>query len=168
MTDSIIITNKTIRHGQIIIIFPGTPQKTPTRPSKPFATSIKSDCVVLSWDMPISTEVQHFEIKYKTAKETTWNTVLIKDMTSEHTVDGLLQETEYMFKVKAHFEDTESEYSDESDPVRTRQSPASVLKEVCVKLQDGQPAFYKLPLTENIPARNEPFKTRKLEFGTFL
>ena len=120
--------------------------------------------------MPTSAEVNFFEIKYKTAKESTWNknTILTKDMTPEHTVDGLLQETEYMFKVKAHFEDTESEYSDESDPIRTRQSPASVLKKACMKLQDGQPAFYKLPLNENIPARNEQFKTRKLELGTFL
>ncbi|XP_041349194.1 twitchin-like [Gigantopelta aegis] len=145
-----------------------THSRASVKPSKLCAISTESDCIVLSWDMLSDEDVCYYEVKYKTLKETTWgkNTVLTKDTASVQTISGLLQETEYVFKVKAHFEDSESEYSDQSDPIKTSQSSALAVKGFCVKLQDGEPAFYKLPLCENVAARNERFKTRKFEFGS--
>ncbi|XP_041349195.1 uncharacterized protein LOC121368524 [Gigantopelta aegis] len=139
-----------------------------TKPSKPYTKDTGIDYIDLYWEKPEDEGVLYYEVRHKPLKESIWNenSVSTQDDTPEQCIRGLLQETEYVFKVRAKYNDVDGEFSDQSNTIRTNQSPAFYLTKFCTKLQDGEPTFYKLPLQENVYARNEFHKTRKFEFGS--
>ncbi|XP_069103053.1 uncharacterized protein [Argopecten irradians] len=138
------------------------------RPGKPTRADSGSDYIRLAWKVPDDENVLYYEMKYKQTQEELWSkeSAITSDTSPNIYVRGLLQDTEYEFKVRGHYKDGEGEYSGQSESIRTLQSPALSVRQACMKLQDGEPAFYKVPLTEHKQARSEEFKTRKCEFGS--
>ncbi|XP_069101783.1 uncharacterized protein [Argopecten irradians] len=146
----------------------GFQNKHSRRPGKPTCSDSGSDYIQLAWKVPDDKNVLYYETKYKQAQKELWNkeSVMTRDTSPSIYIRGLLQDTEYEFKVRGHYKDDEGEYSEKSESIRTPKSPALSVRQKCMKLQDGEPSFYKVPLTENKKARNEKFKTRKCEFGS--
>ncbi|XP_033725305.1 uncharacterized protein LOC117315267 [Pecten maximus] len=138
------------------------------RPGKPTRSDSGSDFIRLIWVAPDDKNVLYYEVKNKLIQDELWskNSATTTDDSSQIFVRGLLQDTEYTFKVRAHYKNGEGDFSGQSDAISTLQSPALSVRNVCVKLQGGEPAFYKLPLKENMDARSTEYKTRKCEFGS--
>lgn len=85
------------------------------------------------------------------------------------TVAGLKANTSYTFKVKINDDKTgkDGQFTVESDPITTRESPALGVLMKAEKIEQGPPKVYRLPIKENISARNEQAKTRKFSLGNY-
>ena len=82
------------------------------------------------------------------------------------TVDGLRGETEYEFKVCAvDDEGNDGPFSFPPIVMSTRPSLARSVKRESIKIKDGNPEIYKIPLEKCRNATNKFAKTKKCFFG---
>ncbi|CAC5383634.1 unnamed protein product [Mytilus coruscus] len=130
-----------------------------------------SDSTDLQWKTNRAlTADESFQIMYKEAPNGKWKQFNNKGMCKEPiiTVNGLQAETSYIMKVRIVNEctGTDGPFSEESDTIKTRQSPAIGMLKSSEKVSSDVPSIYRLPIKENVSARNESAKTRKFYLGT--
>lgn len=81
------------------------------------------------------------------------------------TISGLMANTNYVFQVRAVFEDQEGGYGPQSDDVSTLTSLGIEWLDFSLLVKKGNPFIYR-PLTQESKfSRNPTAKTRKLELG---
>ena len=90
-------------------------------PGKPTVLDVGSDYVCIVWDEPEEQTVTYYEIKLKPTKDATWLKVsyFTDDDRPVMLIRDLDHDTEYEFKVRAHYESEEGPFSDNSNPVMT-------------------------------------------------
>ncbi|KAL5004144.1 hypothetical protein ScPMuIL_017600 [Solemya velum] len=136
-------------------------------PGKPMASDVGVDNITLVWSEPGETNVEYYEIKFKRPGEMKWcKTSLSTDDAQAHfRMESLCQDTEYEFKVRPNYGDYEGEFSEKSEPIKTKRSQALKMLELSSKFQDGSPALYLLPLVPDQEATCEEQRTRKYVLG---
>ncbi|XP_063404458.1 uncharacterized protein LOC134687928 [Mytilus trossulus] len=137
---------------------------------KPYSTESKSDRTVLQWRAERElTEDETYQIVFKENPTGKWKPYVPKERCYKPkvTVAGLKANTSYTFKVKINDDKTgkDGQFTVESDPILTRESPALGVLMKAEQIEHGPPKVYRLPIKENISARNEQAKTRKFSLG---
>ncbi|XP_063417427.1 uncharacterized protein LOC134699954 [Mytilus trossulus] len=113
-----------------------------------------------------------FQIIFKESPETQsaiWKTYNTESCFQPHIeILGLTPKTSYIFKVRIVNKRTGEEFpfTDESELIKTQESPAKHVLKKARKTKAGSPAVYTLPIKENRSARNVKAKTRKFYLGT--
>lgn len=130
----------------------------------------RSDSIVLQWRTEQElTANEAYHIVFKECFHGKWRPYVSirKCITPKITISGLKASTSYIFKVKITDANTgkEGTLSIESDPITTKESPALGILTRAELIKNGPPKIYRLPLVENISARNEMAKTRKFFIG---
>ena len=94
-------------------------------PGKPTVLDVGSDYVCIVWDEPEEQTVTYYEIKLKPTKDATWLKVsyFTDDDRPVMLIRDLDHDTEYEFKVRAHYGSEEGPFSDNSNPVMTNCLP---------------------------------------------
>ena len=134
-------------------------------PGKPMARDIKSDSITLAWTTPTDFDTDdYYQIRYK-AKGGKWRFFDEQPSVGTTVVTSLTADTVFVFQVRVVHDDMEGPYSPISDEFCTRKSPANILFGFSEKMRDGPPDVYKLPVTENVTARNTTAKTKKFDLG---
>ncbi|KAL5004146.1 hypothetical protein ScPMuIL_017602 [Solemya velum] len=136
-------------------------------PGRPGFSDVGIDNITLVWREPEDTDVDYYEIKFKQTGAMTWckTSVSTNDAQTRFRVDSLRQDTEYEFKVRAHYRNHEGELSEKSKPTKTKKSEASYIRRLSHKLEDGSPGLYRLPLVLIRGATCEERRTRKYVIG---
>ena len=141
-------------------------------PSTPTMVNCTSNSIKLAWTEPEEewedTCIESYKIGYReyNKKHSKWAFVDTINTQTLFTVDGLQEETEYEFKVCAV--DDEGNDGPSSFPpivMSTRPSLARSVKRESIKIKDGNPKIYKLPLEKRRKATNKFAKTKKCLFG---
>lgn len=91
------------------------------KPGKPCSLAVYSDSVDLRWDAPSEKNVSYYELKSKILRRKAWDKVPVftDDDKTFLRVTGLESESQYVFKVRAHFQEEEGQFSDVSDIIST-------------------------------------------------
>jgi len=134
---------------------------------KPWAMNVTNDSIDLNWEYVTDKSlVSRYQIRFKDVdKDFMWKILPNEFSDTPATISNLKADTKYVFQVQAVYDDDEGPYSETSDEIVTLQSPATRLLRHSLRVSDGEPAVYALPLTEFRPARNEQAKTRKFSIG---
>lgn len=137
---------------------------------KPYSVESKSDSTVLQWRAERElTENEAYHIVFKEYPNGKWRSYVSVERNNRPkvTISGLKASTSYIFKVKITDDNTgkEGPLTVESDPIKTRESPALGVLKRAEQIEYGPPRVYRLPIKENISARNEKAKTRKFFIG---
>lgn len=140
---------------------------------QPYAPESKSDELVLQWRTSRRlNENENYQIMFKEHPVGRW-----KHYTTNHactqpklTITGLKPDTSYVFKVRIMDDarGAEGSYTKESNPIATKPSPARHILGNAEKIEIGPPNVYRLPIRENVTARNEKAKTRKFNLGELI
>ena len=134
---------------------------------KPFPTNTKSNSMKICWDKPRK-KVDSFQVRYKPKNgESKWKLIETSQDSNYTTITKLMPDTEYIFQVRGVFGDLEGPYGPVSDSIVTLKSPTTdILKSCKYTTQEKSPKLlYHLPLRENIRARNEKARTKKMILG---
>ncbi|XP_071148474.1 uncharacterized protein [Mytilus edulis] len=137
---------------------------------KPYSSESKSDSTLLQWRAERElTENEVYQIILKEHPNGKWRPYVSKERCSKprFTITGLKANTSYIFKVKIIDDSTgkDGQFTEESDPIHTRESPALGVLQKAEQIESGPPKVYQLPIKENISARNKKAKTRKFFLG---
>lgn len=132
-------------------------------PGKPFPDEIRSDSVSLVWNHV--EKVDSYQVRFKSLGCAKWKLADTDFNQTRLTINGLEANTSYKFQVRGCFQDSEGPYGPVSDDIVTKKSLASSLLEYSKLLNLGHPSKYRLPVKENIRARNETARTRQLIIG---
>lgn len=137
----------------------------PSKPGKPEKISIESTTCTICWDPSTGPEVDYYEIRYKEKTSRTWSKTRTEGPECIFTVQNLKGRTAYNFQVRAISGSIEGPFGYVSEPFETKVSLAFRLMQSSRKIDDENPARYKLALDEKLSARNEKAKTRKCVLG---
>lgn len=104
------------------------------------ASDVGIDNITLAWSEPKDTDVEYYEIKSKQTGEMKWckTSVSTDDAQTHFRMENLCQDTEYEFKVRPNYGDYEGEFSEKSEPIKTKQSHALKMLELPNKLFEEQ------------------------------
>lgn len=72
---------------------------------------------------------------------------------------------EYVFQVRAVFEDLEGQYGPISDSISTLESRTAEILKMSECIKKTNPPRYRLPIKENKNARNNKARTKKMTLG---
>ncbi|XP_033731324.1 uncharacterized protein LOC117320949 [Pecten maximus] len=134
---------------------------------RPGPADIGVDYICLEWESAERDDVTHYEIRMKLASDESWNKTIIptEDRRPSHRVDDLLQNTGYEFMFRAVYLDgSTSAFSPKSLEIKTKCSEQHNVLQRCLKIHEGPPSVYKLPLLRIHESEDD--MTRKLVFGT--
>lgn len=135
---------------------------------QPYGTNTyHSDKIELIWTSPQPLAIEEaFQISYRENKGK-WKTVDTLTKENIFIISGLKAQTTYNFRVRTINDTTgeEGQYSMKSDDIPTGKSPALEIKQKSSLIDNSTPPVYKLPITEDITARNTSAKTRKFVLG---
>jgi len=141
-------------------------------PSTPTMVNCTSNSIMLAWEEPEEewedTCIESYKIGYREYNKThsKWAFVDTKNTQTLFMVDGLKGETEYEFKVCAvDDEGNDGPFSFPPVVMSTRPSLARSVKRESIKIKDGNPKIYKIPLEKSRNATNKFAKTKKCFFG---
>lgn len=138
------------------------------------------DSVTITWEPPSELLNDYcYQIRIKEVKEGgRWTLHPEQSTRCSVTFSNLKSDSSYVFQVRMVNDDEECMYSEISDPVVTIQSAAHHLLDFMTEVQSSNEGevqssnegicLKQIPLEENIEARNETAKTRRLTIGTFL
>ncbi|KAH3777349.1 uncharacterized protein LOC127845834 [Dreissena polymorpha] len=138
-------------------------------PGPPVASNIGSDTVTLSWTKPGRfKEGDCFQIGCRESNESRWKICQDNIEDNSYVLKNLRSNSNLVFRVRAMYNDFESNYSEESDIVTTPSSPASRVVDFCTVCgdEDKYPISYVLPASEVQSSRNCNAKTRRFEVGS--
>ena len=76
-----------------------------------------------------------------------------------------MADTVYVFQVRGKIDDLEGPYGPISDDITTPESPSAGLLKCCSCIRENPPKIYRLPLRENITARNNAGRIKQLILG---
>ncbi|XP_052268175.1 myosin-10-like [Dreissena polymorpha] len=144
-------------------------QQKKSTPGKPSASEVGSDTITLTWDKPaLFKKGDHFQISCRENKESRWKICHESIEINRFELTNVKSKSQFIFRIRAVYNDYESDYSKESDIVTTKESPASQLIRFSTPLSapDVLPIQYALPMIEVEGARNKIGKTRKFEIGS--
>lgn len=150
------------------LVFSGKDEKyDPGAPSLVFA---KSDRITLKWkNIGGLTSDFEYQIQYKQVPDGRWITheSAVSHDSSRAVITGLKSRTAYCFKVRIinAREGKEYPFSLESKTFDTPESPGLQMRYQSTVVKLGNPDIYRLPAKENIAARNETAKSKKLSLG---
>ena len=107
--------------------------------------------VLLGWDQPkISTNYDHFDVKYKQKGVSLWQSLTSKEPTLLLT--DLKTNATYLFRVRIVFEaGAEGPFSVVSDEIMTLQSLAGILKQSATKVDSRMPEIYTKRISRGVP-----------------
>nr|XP_022290966.1 uncharacterized protein LOC111102491 isoform X2 [Crassostrea virginica] len=135
-------------------------------PGKPFAKEIKSDSITLIWEKP-QEKLDIYQVRFNLRnRETKWKFAYVDIEDNYATIRGLVANSEYIFQVRAVYEEQEGPYGPVSDVIKTHESSATMFLKFCVRQDNSTPARYLLPIVENVSARNKETRTRQMILGT--
>jgi len=104
----------------------------PRVPSKPWLTSMTSTCVTLKWDPPIDIDVnpvKAYSVQYQeTGTESEWQVAIAVCNETTATIDDLVTNKSYIFRVVANTETGLSEPSEPSSPMEIHQDNVTQLQ----------------------------------------
>lgn len=134
-------------------------------PGKPFAKEIKSDSITLIWEKP-QEKVDIYQVRFSLRnRETKWKFAYVDIEDNYATIRGLVANSEYIFQVRAVYEEQEGPYGPVSDVIKTHESSATMFLKFCVRQDSSTPSRYLLPIVENVSARNKETRTRQMILG---
>lgn len=139
-------------------------------PGAPFLVSAKSDRITLQWkNIGGLTSDFEYQIQYKQVPDGRWIPYesAVSHDSSRAVITGLKSRTSYCFRVRIinAREGTEYPFSSESKQFDTPESPGLPMRYLSTLVELGNPEKYRLPAKENIAARNETAKSKKLSIG---
>jgi hypothetical protein len=142
-------------------------------PGKPFLIGAKSDCITLQWKRVsrLSSD-QEYQIQYKQMPDGRWtihNQSISHDSTRA-SVSGLKAQSSYSFRIRVIDARKGKEYpfSPESSVFETPESPALKIRCCSALFRSGNPDVFRLPTKEDLKARNNEVKSKKLSIGKYF
>lgn len=139
-------------------------------PGAPRLVSAKSDRITLQWkNIGSLTSDFEYQIQYKQVSDGRWITheSTVSHDSSTAVITGLKSRTSYRFRVRITNAREGKEYlfSSESEQIDTPESPGLPMRYQSTLVKFGNPEIYRLPTKENIAARNETAKSKKMYLG---
>ncbi|KAK3099570.1 hypothetical protein FSP39_006380 [Pinctada imbricata] len=141
-------------------------------PGEPCEVSATSSSITLAWEPPKQgyENIEYYEVKYREngRKRKRWTSCFTDDRKETFTINDLIGDTKYEFKVRAIMEgEVEGPFSETSNAMKTRFSLAKQIASQyeTIKISHGPPIVYKVPVREILGARNRATMTRKCIFG---
>lgn len=132
---------------------------------RPYAMEIEPNSISLAWikQSPTLPECKT-HVYMKVNKESAFELVKKNVSVPYVKISGLLDDTDYRFQIRVQHEQTIKE-GPLSDVIKTKKSTAATLFKDATHIREN---IYQLNVREDISARNEGARTRKLYLGTSL
>ncbi|KAK3097026.1 hypothetical protein FSP39_005701 [Pinctada imbricata] len=137
-------------------------KKDTRKPSTPNVKFIQPDEVTIIWGPPSDlTGLAQYQVRFRSGNGK-WKFHNTENTISECSIKRLRANTEYEFQVRGIFGDEEGPYSEVGVKVKTKESLGHKLVSFSALLKDSYPKIYQLFTTEDVQARNDEQKTRKV------
>ncbi|KAH3820212.1 hypothetical protein DPMN_121956 [Dreissena polymorpha] len=137
------------------------------KPGQPQVTNVSFDTITLSWRSPeIFNTGDFFQIGYRDLDDSRWKVYVGEYHQSTHTLTNLKSNAKYVFRVRAVYSDIEGPYSDVSQVIETKSSPASRYIALCERIGTATPRRYRLKMQEVPSSKNEKAKSKKYQLGS--
>lgn len=130
--------------------------------------TIGANVVNIYWQPPKQfVKGDYYQLSYKEAEDKKW--IFYNEQFERATAElkDLKAGAAYVFRVRVVTDDGEGPYSEISDEIKTKQSPAHKLLNFAPRKMEGNPSKYTVPFEELKEARNDKAKSRKLEIGRY-
>lgn len=141
------------------------------KPGTPYCTHRKSNSIAICWQFRRRhNQTNCFQIRIKESSKKEWTILPALYEKNTALLEGLKEVTGYFVQVRAITSDGESDFSQISCKIETKQSLKSKLVEQTVLKNKGNPtpSVYAIPVKQLEDARNVVFKRRKLKLGTIF
>ncbi|KAH3821986.1 hypothetical protein DPMN_123755 [Dreissena polymorpha] len=138
-------------------------------PGQPKASNIGFDTITLTWEAPeIYGPDDYFQISFKTSSDgPRWKFYDEKCAKATLVLINLKSNTEFVFRIRAVYSESEGQYSETSQVIKTHPSPASHFVASSELIFNRTAPFrYRLPMNEISKCRNDVAKSKKFELGS--
>ena len=134
-------------------------------PGKPFSIETTLNSVTICWEKPRE-KLDCFQVRYKEKDgKSEWKSVETECDSNYITIKEIMDGVVYVFQVRGKVDHLEGPYGPISDGITTSALTLAEIIKKCSCIKETTPKIYRLPLKENIKARNEEARTKQLILG---